>query len=204
LKSNKSRIFIRIDSSFFEKKKMAGRFGKKPFMKVPPKKTIYPRPYTPSLDQTVVIEEEHEEPEEHEEYEESKYFRFTSIRTLVWINFILVLLLAVFFMVYVFTRPSTYVVNTKEEPKESKDQEEPHRISFNLVPATGSDGKWTVVSLKNYGFSVDSIIYLNVCCTKEGAFFCNPSWVSVRGHDATIKIHRQDLVGSMCQLIWLD
>jgi len=189
---------------------MAGRFSKKPFMKVPPKKPIYARPSSSSSspknvqpDEAILIEDYPDESEQNEEYQESKYFRFTSIRTLVWINFGLLLILSFFFVLYVFTRPST-TLTLKTENKEEGKEEEPHRISFNLVPATGSDGKWTVVSLKNYGFNADSIIYLNMCCTKDGAFFCNLSWVSFRGHDATIKIHKQEWVGSLCQLIWLD
>jgi hypothetical protein len=189
---------------------MAGRFvGRKPFMKAPPRKPIYARPAaSPKVlhgDEVILIEDQTQEEDEPEEYaEENKYFRFTSIRTLVWINFVLTILLIFSFILYASTRSPVVSSPSVKHIKENEEKEEPHRVYFNLVPDVDSGGKWTVVSLKSYGFNTESIIYLNVCCAKKGSFFCDPNWASIRGHDATIRIEHPDMIGSACRLIWLD
>jgi hypothetical protein len=188
---------------------MAGRFSKRPFLKKPA--YVRPKMYPAAADISVssIGGEGIDEAEETiliEQYFEEKRF---STRLLVWINFALLLLLFLLFIVYIFS-PSKQLNQEKQEQSLRKEttesQEEPHRISFTLVPANGSDGRWAIVSLKSYGFNPNSIVYLNVCCLQQGdnTFFCNPAWASFKGHDAKIKIARQNMVGSLCQLIWSD
>jgi len=190
---------------------MAGRFGKKPFLKKPA--YVRPKVYAPtdtlqgiSIDETILTPAD--DSVYIEEYFQEKRF---STRLLVWVNFAFLLVFFLLFIIYVFS-PSKQVQHQQHDQQQQKQQqqqqqedEEPHRVSFNLVPANGSDGKWAVVSLKSYGFNTNSILYLNVCCTRgDGTFFCNPTWASFKGHDAKIKITRQHFVGSSCQLIWSD
>lgn len=147
--------------------------------------------------------EEKDDAEELLEVVEPKYFRFTSLRLLVWINFILVILLMISFLVYILTRspthPSLKSVDEYEGGGGGKKM-----LLFNLVPDKESNERWAIISLKSSEIDVHKLEDIWVCCTKDSIYSCDGYHVSffLEKKEAKISIKHPNQIGSTCRLFW--
>jgi len=190
---------------------MAGRFKKYP---TPPKGKpglIRPFPSSPpilktqqeQLLETNNNEEEYEEEHHQQQQQYEKYWRPASLRTLVWVNFILVLFIILFLIIYVLihktgqTSVESKLGGTKEvepTPEGPKTQ-----IIFNLVPHEESNQRWMIVPLQ-----ITKPKNMYVCCTKDNVFFCNVNVeLSLSKNEVRVSISHPDKVGASCMLNWI-
>lgn len=180
------------------------RFGRAPII---PSKKKFLHPGRPSkVTFSKEVKEEEEEGEEKDDAEEllevvePKYFRFTSLRLLVWINFILVILLMISFLVYILTRSPTHPSLKSVDEYESGKK----MLLFNLVPDKESNERWAIISLKSSEIDVHKLEDIWVCCTKDSIYSCDGYHVSffLEKKEAKISIKHPNQIGSTCRLFW--
>lgn len=185
----------------------AGRFKKPPAI---PKKKYPSRPTShvsinmnKGVEEEVGVEDEDDDVEEVLSMVEPKYFRLTSLRMLVWINFILVVLLIFSFLLYIVTRPSHHSPLPVE--KTATFSREQKVVLFNLVPEKESNDRWALLSLKSSAIDARSLEKMWVCCTKDDIYSCDDYSVSFSANkmEAKISIRHPDRIGATCRLFWV-
>lgn len=197
--------------------KGGGRF-KKSTPVIPGKKRYLPPRPNPSSPSPIHVDLENHDEQQDDEGEdeeligggvENKYFRFTSLRMLVWINFALILVLTVSFFIYAMTRPSippplSTIESTTEDQSREESEEKTNRIAFNLVPDKESNEKWVLLSLKSSDIDTSSINRMWVCCTKHDIYSCDGYDVLfyMDKKEAKISIRHPDKIGATCRLYW--
>lgn len=186
---------------------MAGRFKKYP---TPPRaKTGLPRPPTIKIQHEHLLEtndndDEYQEEEQQQQQQYEKYWRPASLRTLVWVNFVLVCLIILFLFIYIVIHKTAKTPEERKggEEKESKPFVEDigrKNVVFNLVPHEESNQRWMILPLK-----IPKPTHLFVCCTKDNLFFCSvDATLSLTLNEVRIIISHPDKIGASCVLNWI-